>query len=85
MDDLEIQITLTYKIPENDLTFNGLLRGLERDRDELMRAILRTILCALEERAVQSLPAGRFVKDGHQPKARKFMCVFWLIRPPILV
>ncbi|MGB9006079.1 MAG: hypothetical protein WCB96_10180 [Candidatus Aminicenantales bacterium] len=80
MDDLEIQITLIYKVPENNLTFNGLLRGLERDRDEIMRAVLRSILCALEERAVRSLPLGRFVRNGHQPKARKFMTSFGEVR-----
>jgi hypothetical protein len=40
MDDLEIKITLTYKITKNNLTLNSLLRGLELDRDEIMRNLL---------------------------------------------
>lgn len=40
MDDLEIKIAITYKVPERGLTLTGLLRGLERDRDEIMRAVL---------------------------------------------
>jgi len=36
MDDLEIKIAITYRIPRNNLTLNGLLRGLERDRDEIV-------------------------------------------------
>ena len=36
MDDLEIKIAITYRIPRNNLTLNGLLRGLECDRDEIV-------------------------------------------------
>ena len=28
MDDLEIKIAITYRIPKNNLTLNGLLRGV---------------------------------------------------------
>jgi hypothetical protein len=31
MDDLEIKIAITYKVPKINLTLNGLLRGLDRD------------------------------------------------------
>jgi hypothetical protein len=36
MDDLEIKIAITYKVPENNLTLNGLLRGLERDVSRIL-------------------------------------------------
>ncbi|MFZ2053094.1 MAG: hypothetical protein WAU81_02745, partial [Candidatus Aminicenantales bacterium] len=51
MDDLEIKIAITYRVPKNNLTLNGLLRGLERDRDEIMRNLLVTLFQALEEKA----------------------------------
>ncbi|MBE3145214.1 MAG: hypothetical protein IMZ61_15050, partial [Planctomycetes bacterium] len=35
MEDLEIKIAV--KAPINNLTFNGLLRGLEINRDPIMR------------------------------------------------
>ena len=79
MDDLQIQIVLTYKVPEKDLTLNGLLRGLERDRDEIMRTVVGTILSAIEEKTLENLP-GRFVRDGHQSSARKFMTSFGEVR-----
>ena len=53
MDELEIKIALSYKVPESDLTFNGILRGLQEDQNTLMKTIVRTILSALEERAIQ--------------------------------
>ena len=30
MDELEIKIALSYKIPENGLTLNGILRAFKR-------------------------------------------------------
>ena len=59
MDDLEIKIAITYKVPKNNLTINGLLRGLEHNRDEIMRTILGRILEALEEKAKDDYPPAR--------------------------
>ena len=71
MDDLEIKIAITYRVPEKNLTLNGLLRGLESDRDEIMRTVLGMILSALEGKALETLP-GRFVRNGHQSSTRTF-------------
>jgi len=79
MDDLEIKIALTYKVPENGLTLNGLLSGLEHDRDEIMRAVLGMILAALEKKAMETLP-GRFVRNGHQSSPRTFKTSFGTVR-----
>jgi len=80
MDDLEIKIAITYKVPENNLTLNGLLRGLEHNRDEIMRTILGRILEALEEKAKNDYPPGRYVLNGHQSTARNLMTSFGRIR-----
>lgn len=79
MDDLKIKIAITFKVPEKDLTLNGLLRGLERDRDEIMRAVLGTILAAVKEKTLENLP-GRFIRDGHQSSARTFKTSFGIVR-----
>ncbi len=80
MDDLEIKIALTYKVPKNNLTLNGLLRGLERDRDEIMRAVIGQILLALEEKAKEDYASDRYVQDGHQSTARKLLTSFGEVR-----
>lgn len=80
MDDLEIKIALTYKVPKNNLTLNGLLRGLERDRDEIMRAVIGQILPALEEKAKEDYAPDRYVRDGHQSTARKLLTSFGEVR-----
>lgn len=48
MDELEIKIAISYKIPKNDLTLNGILRGLKEDQNMMMQNIVKTILNALE-------------------------------------
>jgi len=80
MDDLEIKIAITYRVPKNNLTLNGLLRGLERDRDEIMRAVLGRILEALEQKAKSDYPPGRYVLNGHQSTARVLMTSFGRVR-----
>jgi hypothetical protein len=66
MDDLEIKIAITYKGPKNNLTFNGLLRRLEIDRDAIMRSMIGQILQAVEEKPKEDHPPDRYVQHGHQ-------------------
>jgi hypothetical protein len=80
MDDLEIKIAITYKVPKNNLTLNGLLRGLEHNRDEIMRAILGRILEALEEKAKDEYPPGCYVLNGHQSTVRNLVASFGRVR-----
>ena len=58
MDDLEIKITLGYKVAKNNLTLNGLLRGLERDQDEIMRNLLVGIYRPWKRRPRKNTPAA---------------------------
>jgi len=83
MDDLEITIALKYNVPEKGLTFNGLLRGLEKDRDTIMRSLLRAILEALENQAMvfyQEASPGRYIRNGRQSNPRKFLTSFGEVR-----
>jgi len=80
MDDLEIKIAITYKVPQSNLTLNGLLRGLERDRDEIMRNLLVTLFQALEEKAKEEYSRSGCVRDGHQSNRRVFRTSFGEIR-----
>ena len=80
MDDLEIKIAITYKEPQSNLTLNGLLRGLERDRDEIMRNLLVKLFQALEEKAKEEYSRSGCVRDGHQSNRRVFRTSFGEIR-----
>ena len=74
MDELEIRIVLRYKVPERGLTFNGLLRGLEQDRDVIIRGVIQEVLAAVEEKAIercQQRAPDRHLRNGRQPRARK--------------
>ena len=83
MDELEIKIALSYKVPESDLTFNGILRGVQEDKNTLMKSIVRAILSALEEKAIQeyiSIHPDRYYRHGRQSRERKFITSFGPIR-----
>lgn len=79
MDELEIRIVLRYKVPERGLTFNGLLRGLEQDRDVIIRGVIQEVLAAVEEKAIehcQQRAPDRYLRNGRQPRGRKFRTSF---------
>jgi len=83
MDDLEISIVVRYNVPKKGLTFNGLLRGLDRDKGVLMRSIIGVILKALEEKAIEEYTNQApdcYVRHGSQPNERKFVTSFGEIR-----
>ncbi len=79
MDELEIKIAISYKVPENDLTFNGILRGLQEDQNTLMKTIVKTILSALEEKIIQEYISNhpdKYYRHGRQSRDRKFNTSF---------
>lgn len=83
MDELEINIVLSYKVPKNGLTFNGILRGLEQDKDILMRSMVKVILHALEEKAVEEQKIrepGRYIRYGRRKRGRMFQTSFGAVR-----
>jgi hypothetical protein len=80
MDDLEIKIAIVYKVPKNALSLNGLLRGLDRDRDRFMREVLVQIFAALENRLRETHPPDRYVWNGRQSSARQFRTSFGEVR-----
>lgn len=83
MDELEIKIALSYKIPKNDLTLNGILHGLKEDQNMLMRSIVKTILNALEEKTVEEYKSAqpeRYYRNDRLPRARKLITSFGPIR-----
>jgi len=64
MDDLEINIAITYKVPKNNLTFNGLLRGLKIDRDAIMRSMIGQILAIRDRSLLFRAPQQSFPKNS---------------------
>jgi len=83
MDELEIKIVLGYKVPEKGLTLNGILRGLEQDKDILMRSMVKTILHALEEKAIEEQiisDPGRYIRYGRRKRGRMFRTSFGPVR-----
>ena len=80
MDDLEIKIAIVFKVPRSALSLNGLLHGLVRDRDRIMRETLVQIFAALEERLGEDYPGDRYVRNGRQSSARQFLTSFGPVR-----
>ena len=83
MRELEITLVLTCRVPEDGLTVNGILQGLEEQTPVILSALLESMFKALEERIIKTLTMGnpgRYVLNGHQPNARKLVTHFGAFR-----
>jgi hypothetical protein len=49
--ELEINLVLGFRVPEDGLTVNGILLGLEEQTPVILNAVLHSIFKALEHRA----------------------------------
>jgi transposase-like protein len=79
MTEMEIYLTLRFRVPEKGLTVNGILQGLEEQTPTVLRAILEQIFRALEEEATMRLHRenpGRYIHNGHQRNPRKLITHF---------
>jgi hypothetical protein len=79
MTEIEIRMVLRFRVPEKGLTVNGILQGLEEQTPVILKAILKQIFKALEERAIMRLRKerpGRYILNGHQRSARKLITHF---------
>ena len=49
MNKLEINVVLKIRIPDDDITVNGILKNLEEETPIILNKILENILRAIEE------------------------------------
>ncbi len=69
MDELEIKIAIRFKVPENVLTLNGIFYGLDKVGPILLNHLIKAILEAFRERAIEELKnshPNRYVRNGRR-------------------
>jgi hypothetical protein len=70
MREIEINLTLKFKIPESDFNVNGLLIGLKESNSQIMLAISKVFLMAIETESIREILSndsnGRYASNGHQ-------------------
>ena len=67
MRELEINLVLKFRVPEDGLTVNGILLGLEEQTPVILNTLLQSIFKALEQRVIHKLRSrhpGRYVLKG---------------------
>lgn len=79
MREIQIDLTLRFRIPENRLNTNGVLLGLRNAIPKISFAILEALFLAIEEREIfrmQNDFPSRYVRNGPQAKARQIRTSF---------
>jgi hypothetical protein len=56
--ELEINLVLTFRVPEDGLTVDGILQGLEEQAPVIFNTLLKSMFKALEERIITSFVAN---------------------------
>ena len=70
MREIEINLTLKFKIPESDFNVNGLFFGLKKSSSQIMLTISKILFTAIEKDSIQELLSsdlkGRYSLNGRQ-------------------
>ena len=74
MREIQIDLTLRFKMPESGLNVNGVLMGLRQANARISSALLQALFSAVEERTIEQMQdeyPGRYVHNGYQTKERE--------------
>ena len=69
MSEITMNLTLTFKIPDDGINVNGLLLGLKNVSSQIMLAITKTLFHAIEEKAIENLKTeskNKVIRYGRQ-------------------
>jgi len=69
MSEIEINLTLRFNIPDEDLNVNGLLFGLNGANSQIMLGIAKALFMAIENQTIeqfQDSSKGRYVRNGRR-------------------
>jgi len=69
MSEIEINLTLRFNIPDEDLNVNGLLFGLKGANSQIMLGIAKALFMAIENQTIeqfQDSSKGRYVRNGRR-------------------
>ncbi len=75
MSQIQVELILTFEVPETGLNVNGFFRSISQTNEEMGRSVAGAILEAIEERKIEEMrmsDPGRYIRNGHEGKARVF-------------
>lgn len=73
MSQITIDLSLTFTIPDKDVTINSLIHGLKQSNNQINGTVIATIMSAIEERLIANMiqqSPGRYKRNGTQPTTR---------------
>lgn len=74
MREVQIDLTLVFRMPESKLNVNGVLMGLRNAGPQIHSALMEAIVSAVEQKVIERMRdenPGRYVRNGHQSKPRE--------------
>lgn len=83
MREIQIDLTLRFKIPEKGFNVNGVITGLQKASTTIFLSVLSALFQGIEQQSIEELQQAypnTYVKNGHQSKPRNLRTSFGLFR-----
>lgn len=74
MREVQIDLTLRFRMPESGLNVNGVIMGLRQASVQIFFALMECLFSAIEQLTIEGMISkhpGRYVHNGSQPKPRQ--------------
>ncbi len=87
MREIQMNLTLTFRMPEKGLNVNGILSGLGKSMPKIFFTLVKGLCSAVEEATVEKMQKeepGRYIKNGHQGKPRRLRTKFGVFQYPFV-
>jgi hypothetical protein len=87
MRKIHVDLSLTFRMPDEGLNVNGILSGLGNSMSKIFFTLVKALCSAVEEATVEKMKKeepGRYIKNGHQGKPRKIRTKFGLFCYPLV-
>lgn len=75
MSQIEVELVVTFEVPETGLNVNGFFRSMIEAKEKMGRSATCAMLEAIEERKIEEMQKAhpeRWIRNGHESKARTF-------------
>lgn len=74
MREVKINLTLNFRMPENEVNVNGVIMGIRKGIGPICSAIMECLISAVEQQTIERMTSqhpGRYIHNGHKTSSRK--------------
>lgn len=74
MREVKINLTLKFRMPENNVNVKGVIMGIRKGIGQICSAVMECLISAVEQQTIERMISqhpGRYIHNGHKTSSRK--------------